>query len=420
MRNTILIIKREFLTRVRKRSFLVMTLLTPLMFALIIFLSNKIMSSKNVETVNVKVIDYTGTLEALTGSGSFNFETVEPESMDKLKSKYSESVLLIFEGQKGEYPKGCAFYSDKTVSINLQAYVRKSVNAMIENKKLQQYNIENLNLILAAVRTNIDMKTFKWDSAEHKKQTASDKGETDKKGKETNTFAAMSLSYVSGFLIYLFVFLFGMMVMRGVIEEKSNRIIEVMVSSVRPFQLMMGKIIGIAMVALTQFLMWVVLTLIFYNNIPTGSNNIFLNVADIVSPSIILIFMLFFIGGYLLYASMYAAIGSMVESESETQQISLPITIPLIFAMIILTHVITYPNSSLSFWASIIPFTSPIVMMTRIPFGVPMWEIIVSLVILFGSFMGVGYLASRIYRVGILMYGKKPSFKELIKWLKYK
>jgi ABC-2 type transport system permease protein len=397
-----------------------MTLLTPLLFALLGFVSGKMMSLKSVEAVNVKVIDNTGTLGTLAGSGSFSFETVEPESMEILKARYSESVLLIFEGQKGEHPTGCVFYSNKIVSIDLQEYVRRSVNTMIENKKLQQYNIENLNLILAAVRTNIGIKTFKWDSQENKDLSHSDKGKTEQKGKETNTFVVMGLSYVFGFLIYLFVFLFGMMVMRGVIEEKSNRIIEIMVSSVRPFQLMMGKIIGIAMVAFTQFILWIAIMMICYSNLPSGVQNILSSGTNIISPSIILIFILFFIGGYLLYASMYAAIGSMVETEGDTQQISLPVTIPLIFSMVILSHAAQYPSSSLSFWTSMIPFTSPIIMMTRIPSGVPLWEIVVSLAILFGSFLSIGYLAARIYRVGILMYGKKPSLKELTKWFKYK
>ena len=270
----------------------------------------------------------------------------------------------------------------------------------------------------------------------------------------------MIIGYLSGFLIYLFIFMFGAQVMRGVIEEKTSRIIEVIISSVKPFQLMMGKIIGIAFVGLTQFLLWVILTIMIVTGVKSavfpekdasqikaqtelistaGSmqniqgidavdaeqsmseiENIFGSIENINFGIILGSFLFFFIGGYLLYAALFAAIGSAVDSEADTQQFMLPITIPLILSIIVMMNAIQTPDSPIAFWFSIIPFTSPVIMMVRIPFGVPYWQLFLSMGLLIITFIGATWVAAKIYRTGILMYGKKTTYKELWKWLRYK
>nr|MBP9019707.1 ABC transporter permease [Bacteroidales bacterium] len=255
----------------------------------------------------------------------------------------------------------------------------------------------------------------------------------------------MAISYIASFLIYMFIFMFGSMVMRGVIDEKSNRVVEVIISSVKPFELMLGKIIGVGAVALLQFLIWVVLTfaIIFGAQafmgvdlasaggsvpgaLPEGFSasggkvgEILAALAGINFGYIILSFLAYFILGYLLYASMFAAVGSAVDNETDTQQLTIPITLPLIIGLFLMIHAFRFPDSSLSFWGSIIPFTSPMVMMARVPFGVPLWQMILSIVLLLATFIFMTYLSAKIYRVGILSYGKKASWKDLMKWLKF-
>jgi ABC-2 type transport system permease protein len=283
-------------------------------------------------------------------------------------------------------------------------------------------------------RTNLHATTIKWgdDGAEQ----------------NTHVGIAMGISYASAFLVYMFIFMFGSMVMRGVIEEKVNRIVEVIISSVKPFQLMMGKILGVAAVGLLQFALWIVLTLIFAGalrlffslpgefaggaagadiaqspipNLPdAGGLHLLSYLSGFNFPWIITCFVLFFLGGYLLYSSLFAAVGSAVEAEADTQQLMMPITIPLILGIFVMLNTFQHPDSALSFWFSIIPFTSPMVMMARIPFDVPTWQVLLSLSILYASFVGIVWVSGRIYRVGILMYGKKPGFKEMWKWIRYK
>jgi ABC-2 type transport system permease protein len=374
-----------------------------------------------VEVINVKVADNTQWVgQSIAGNSMFKFEVVEPAALETLRARYAdtESVLLYIEGEKGEYPSDFSMYSKKSVNIDLKEYVRSAITSIIENRKLKEYNIDNLDEILAKIRTVVDMRTIKW--------------EKDREDRESNTHIIMLISYIMAFILYMFIFMFGSMVLRGVIEEKSSRIIEVIISSVKPFQLMSGKIIGIALVALLQFLIWVVLTLVFFaifqifssdieNGVIGGLTGELTNeLANVNIIEILVFFILFFLGGYLLYASMFAAVGSAVESEADSQQLMMPITIPLVLAIMIMVHTFRYPDSSLSVWASMIPFTSPVIMVARIPFGVPIWQILLSLTILVATFVLMSCITAKIYRVGILMYGKKPSFKEIFKWLKYK
>jgi ABC-2 type transport system permease protein len=269
----------------------------------------------------------------------------------------------------------------------------------------------------------------------------------------------MGIAYIASFMIYMFIFMFGSMVMRGVIEEKTTRIVEVIVSSIKPFQLMLGKIMGVGSVALLQFVIWIVLTIAITFGVQSfigvdkfmGSGDsaanitavapgvmgdtqelvntaeqdqgfaaeLFKALSDVPFTRIILSFLIYFMLGYLLYAAMFAAVGSAVDNEADTQQLILPVTLPLIIGLFIMIHTFQYPDSSLSFWGSMIPFTSPMVMMARVPFGVPLWELILSIAILITTFLALTYVSAKIYRVGILMYGKKATFKDLFKWIKY-
>jgi ABC-2 type transport system permease protein len=417
MRNIILIIKREFLTRVRKKSFIILSLLTPFILALVIFIYTKlIFDTSSADVLNVKIADNTQWVgKNIPAAEIFMFEDIAPEALEVLREKYadSESIVLYIEGEKDGYPLSYSMYSQKSVGIDLQEYVKRAITSTVENRKLKEYNIDNLDQILAEIHTAVDMRTVIWAK--------------NKEDKESNTLAIMSISYVLALILYMFILMFGSMVMRGVIEEKSSRIIEIIISSVRPFQLMAGKIIGVALVAVAQFVMWIVLTAVFFFGFQSFSSasesvvgDLTVEFARINIFEILGFFILFFFGGYLLYASMFAAVGSAVESEADSQQLMTPITIPLILAIMIMVQTFRYPDSSLSVWASMIPFTSPIVMVARIPFGVPLWQIILSLTILAATFVMMAYISAKIYRTGILMYGKKPSFKEIVKWLKYK
>jgi len=301
---------------------------------------------------------------------------------------------------------------------------------------LKQAAVPDLEQKLEAARTNIHVNTIR----------VGDKGEEHK----SSTEIAMVLGYIFGFMIYIFIFIYGTMVMRGVMEEKQNRIVEVIISSVKPFELMMGKIVGIALVGLTQFAIWVVLFIGIFNvakgfipdmspeqaqnlmaqsqmsgqmeNVAQSSQmqEIFSMMSNINFPLIIGCFFFFFIGGYLLYSSLFGAVGSAIDSEEDAQQFTLPVTIPLIVAIIVMMNAITNPEGQIAFWFSLIPFTSPVVMMVRIPFGVPVWELLLSMALLVGTFVGTVWVAGKIYRTGILMYGKKPTWKELGKWLTYR
>jgi ABC-2 type transport system permease protein len=401
---------------VKKKSFIILSLLTPFIFALTILVYVKLIFGVSTEVTDVKIADNTRWVgKNIAGTGAFKFENIEPKPLETLRAEYaeSESVVLYIEGEKDDYPVNFFMFSKKSVNIDLQEYVRKTIASIIENRKLKEYDIDNLDEILAAIRTPVDMRTIQW--------------EKNREDRETNTPVIMAVSYILAFILYMFIFMFGSMVMRGVIEEKSSRIVEVIISSVQPFQLMAGKIIGVALVAVLQFLIWIVLTVVFFYSIQsfsTGTEGIVGGISGAFTGvnivQILVFFILFFLGGYLLYASMFAAIGSAVESEADSQQLMMPVTVPLILAIMIMVQTFKYPDSSLSVWASMIPFTSPIIMVARIPFGVPLWQIILSLSILIATFVLMSYITAKIYRVGILMYGKKPSFKEIVKWLKYK
>jgi ABC-2 type transport system permease protein len=323
-------------------------------------------------------------------------------------------------------------------------HLSNSLEKELETQKLKAENIEDLDQILKSIETSINLRSI----------TFTEEGQE----KESHAEIAMGIGYAGGMLIYFFIFLFGAMVMRGVIEEKTNRIVEVIVSSVRPFQLMMGKIIGVGLVGLSQFIIWVVLTVglvigvqrSFFPELtqtPTQQvlaqdimsdqqateisvqqggqememlGDLFSSLDTVNFGFILVMFIFYFLAGYLLYASFFAIIGSAVDNETDTQQFMFPVTVPLIIGIFVMINTIQNPEGPIAFWFSIIPLTSPIVMMVRIPFHPPAWEIAVSVAVLIITFIGSVWMAGKIYRTGILMYGKKVNYKELWKWLRYK
>jgi ABC-2 type transport system permease protein len=325
-------------------------------------------------------------------------------------------------------------YSKKQMNMDLKGRITRNVEEALEDYKLKEYDIPQLAQIMEDIESDVSIKTYTFD----------EKGEA----QVSKVEIFMVIGYIASFLIYMFIFMFGSMVMRSVIEEKTTRIIEVIVSSVKPFQIMMGKIIGVASVALTQFLIWIVFTMLIVtvagqalglneaaqtmssvsSEVPVAEitsamqddgDGLLQALKDVNYVQIIGCFIIYFVLGYLLYSSMFAAVGAAVDNEADTQQLILPITMPLIVGLFLMLHTFQYPDSALSFWGSVIPFTSPMVMMARIAYGVPMWELALSIGVLVLTFVGMAYLSGRIYRVGILMYGKKPGWKEIWKWLKY-
>jgi ABC-2 type transport system permease protein len=430
-----IIIRREYTTRVAKKSFIIMTFLSPLLFAALIMVPLWLSGIKDNESKKVAVVDFTNEYgKVLKSDKQYVFvpvqERVQNIGNSQLKKDYY--AILLIKGDLIKDSTAATLYSEKQVGIELESTVSRQLSEYVENKKLDAYHVANIKLMVEKARTKIDVATIKLD----------EKGNS----KVTSSIVATIIGGLSTCLIYMFIFMYGVQVMRGVVEEKTNRIVEVIISSVKPFELMMGKIIGIALVGLTQFLLWIVLTLIISNiagfalfgtsisNLQAGAQlqgastseaqqammTIFQGLQGINLVEIVSYFIFYFLGGYLLYASLFAAVGSAVDNETDTQQFMMPITIPILFAFYAAIYSIENPDGPLAFWCSLIPFTSPIVMMVRLPFDVPLWEKLLSVGLLVITFIGTTWLAGKIYRTGILMYGKKPSWKEMWKWLRYK
>lgn len=444
-----IIIGREYSTRVKKKSFIIMTFLTPVLMASIFLVLILMMSDKDKNFKKIAVIEDGSDLfkGVIPNTDDAEFVYLPGANVNDLKSKFeSEGYygILYISPQIIDTPNAIELISKKQPAISLLDHITNSMEKEIERQKLLAYNIQDLDQIMKSVKTDVNIKTIKIDESG--------------KVKETSTNVSMILAYFSGLLMYMLVFMFGAQVMRGVIEEKTSRVVEVIISSVKPFQLMLGKIIGIGLVGLTQFAVWVLLTvgivsvvqsqaiskdkmeqvqqmpqsfgqqgqpipestLALAGNTPNEGEKMWSAALEQNWALIIPVFLFFFITGYFLYASLFAAVGSAVDNETETQQFMLPLTIPIILGLVVAMGTMQNPESSLSFWFSIIPFTSPIVMVARIPFDVPYWEIALSMGLMIITFLGCVWMAAKIYRTGILMYGKKTSYKEIWKWLKYK
>ena len=420
MRKIWLIIKREYLVRVRKKAFIVMTIVGPLLMAALMivptYLANE---TQELRTIAIQEDDFEFTNQ-IEDTDFLHFSKIPTEEATLLKNDFSESNYYALLYIEGDY---FTLYSNQQISLTVSKTIENQLEQIIEHQKLKAAGIDLTILSEAQSTVNITTKIITEDGS-----TTNSKAE-----------ASMGIGFICGILIYMFIFMYGTMVMRGVIEEKTSRIVEVIISSVKPFQLMMGKILGVALVGLTQFALWILLTiaiasvaeLMFMDSssmtseLNSTQQSILLSELSNLTGGINLMqifvsFIFYFLAGYLMYSSLFAAVGSAVDAEADTQQFVLPITIPLILAFILIQPIMENPDGPLAFWMSIIPFTSPVIMMVRLPFGVANWELALSMGVLILSFVLTTYLAGKIYRTGILMYGKKTSYKELWKWLSYK
>lgn len=461
-----IIIAREYSTRVRKKSFIIGTFLVPVLFALMFVIPMLIATySSDNKVRTIAVDDQSGVVaQKLEDKENIKYSIIDGAVAEQVKKDLAKSgtyyALLQISKMDSLNNADVSIFCPEQVSISLKDQIQSQVNEILSANKLASYDIPDLENVLSNIRNTSRVKTLKV-------------GENDQEGKETSVGAYMAIGYISSFIIYMFIFMFGGMVMQGVIEEKNNRIIEVIVSSVKPIQLMIGKIVGVALVALTQFMAWIVLTFLIVTGVSvvTGASSssmvkqsvqaqtagVNIQGADVagidiaslnagenpadssavneglsaIAPifntlkqmnilGIIGTFLLYFILGYLLYASMFAAVGACVDNQADTQQLMWPITIPLIIGLFIMMSAFQNPNSTVAVWGSIIPFTSPMVMVARFAYGVPAWQYILSVALLIGTFLFMGWLSAKIYRIGILSYGKKAGWKEIFKWLKFR
>ncbi len=432
MKNLRLIIKREFNSRVRNKSFIVMTILSPLivvgMIFLVIFLSG--LNSEDLRTV--AVLDETHLFaEAFEDSENLKFKQLSAVGLEdaKILSETSNYHGLLYIPQTedlSQLDRNIQFFIDGSPNISTIQSIERTLNTSLTNIKLENDGVDLLKIETS--KSNVDIKIENYQGEQTSKMSS---------------WIKAIFGGAAGYLLMMFIIIYGNMVMRSVIEEKTNRIIEIIISSVKPYHLMMGKIIGTSLAGVTQFLIWVVLggvlmviaTSVFGLNLEpstmpsqemmdqanaSGMQVVLYDIARLPIGTLIISFLIFFIGGYFLYSSIYAAIGAAVDNETDTQQFMFPIIIPLMLAMYVgFFAVIENPHGSVAVIFSHIPLTSPIVMLMRIPFGVPWWEILISMLLLFATFALVVWFAAKIYRIGILMYGKKPTYKELYKWLKY-
>ncbi|MCW8982398.1 MAG: ABC transporter permease [Altibacter sp.] len=434
MNHLSLIIKREYLNKVRNKSFIIMTFLSPLIMVGIFTLVAYLSQLNNDKVKLISVLDESGLFtDQFTNTPSLQFKLLSNVSLEEAKSTSEENsdyglLYIPKTATIDDLSKSITFYSEDSPSLIVMDDIEDAIEEKTNTLKLREAGIDAQTIKELRIRIDANLETFQGE-------------ETSKLG------SGLKLAFggAAGYLLFMFIIIYGNMIMRSVIEEKTSRIIEVIISSVKPIKLLLGKIFGTTLAGITQFLAWVILIGVLSavvtsilgidpsavpspqqemiesgGGVESIAQDVILEIANLPIANLVIMFILFFIGGYLLYASLYAAIGAAVDSETDTQQFMLPILMPLILAVYVgFFTVIENPHGTVSQVFSYIPFTSPVVMLMRIPFGVPVWQQIVSVVILFATFIGTVWFAAKIYRVGILMYGKKPSYKELIKWLKY-
>lgn len=448
-RNIKTIISREYMTRVKKKSFLLTTFLVPILFAAICILPSVIMFMAKDTGKKVAVVDQSGiVMPYLVDTDAVEYEDHSAEPVDTMKARFEalglDALVVVSPLDSVAKTVSVASYSPKPLSMELKEGVQSKVNDAVEDYRLALYDITDLKQIMEDVKSDVSMATYTLDESGEEKITSSE--------------VYMIISMVLSIIIYMFIAMFSGMVMQSVIEEKSSRVVEVLVSSVKATELMFGKIIGVACVALTQFFLWIVLTLLLVGGFSAfigfdslmgdsaqteqmmdmtarmggvdvadmtaamaeeeGMGAVLSTLKDIDWVQMVLAFIVYFALGYLLYASFFAAIGSAVENEADTNQLQMPVTVPLMLAFFVAIYAFNAPDSPIVWWCSMIPFTSPIVMLARIPFGVPMWELALSIVLLLATFVACGWASAKIYKIGILMFGKKTTFKDLWKWLR--
>ena len=439
MSNVSIIIQREFNERVRKKSFIITTILMPVLMIVLMIAPALIMEYSRGEQKTIAVIDDSGLVAPqLQSNEELRFEPTDLTTEEARRSLTDRFGVLYIGSDILENPSDVKLYANASSSLSIESNITGQIEDILEAEKLKAYHIDNLQQILDEVKTPVTLQTFRND----KSQEAESKAQS--------STVATAAGYILGFVLYMFLLIYGSMVMQSVIEEKNTRVLEVVVSSVRPFDLMLGKILGVALVAVVQVLIWgvlifavgaIVLPQLMPAEMMAGVQAMQQGMPDAAAMGdmdpemlqavaavtdtgyilkIFVCLLLFVFGGYLLYSAMFAAVGSAVDNVQDASQLQMPVTLPIILALLMMLAVIKDPNSSLAFWFSIIPFTSPVVMMARIPYDIPLWEIVLSLVVLYASFVAMVWFAGKIYRVGIFMYGKKPTFKELLKWVRYK
>ncbi|MDR1500250.1 MAG: ABC transporter permease [Tannerellaceae bacterium] len=421
MNKTGIIIRREYLRRVSKKSFLLLTLLMPFLIVAMAFVPLWLAQIRSGEARNVVVIDMTGKYATLFESDRDYTFISTAETLDNYRrgSNKEAFAILSITADLLDSPSSATLYSEKQIPADLSRIVNRTLSRRIESDKLDTFNIPNLKDIIESSKVDFSVRTVKW---------SGDGAESD-----SSATTASIVAMASTIFIYMFIIMYGSMVMQGVLEEKTNRIVELMISSVRPVDLMMGKIVALGLVGLTQMFIWGVMTaclfaggMIFMTGtgpVDMGAGMMGQGIYDAL-PAIDFAglgvsFLVYFVGGYLLYASMFAAIGASVSQQEDTQQFITPVMLIMVFAMYAGIYSMNNPDGPLAFWCSLIPFTSPVVMMTRIPFEVALWEEALSVAILYATAFAITRLSARIYRVGILMYGKKPALKEIIRWIRY-
>ena len=450
LRNIKTIISREYLTRVQKKSFLLITFLGPIFFAAIAVLPSIIMFMAEDKGKQIAVVDQSGiVMQKMESNSTITYHDYSSANPDSLKTQLADlqldAMLLISPVDSATKSVQASAFSDSPMSVDLKDRISATIDDAVEDYRISLYDVGDLKQIMNDVKSDIIISTY----------TLGEDGEE----KISSSEVFMIISLLLSTIFYFFIAMFSGMVMQSVIEVKTSRVVEVLVSSVKATELMFGKIIGVACVALTQFVLWIVLTAILVTGVTTfvgldnmmgdpaqseqmmqmagqmggvdmqqmtevaqedGLGVIISTLKEINYGQLIIAFFIYFALGYLLYASFFAAIGSAVENEADTQQLQMPITIPLIIGFFIAFYAFKAPDSSIVFWGSMIPFTSPIVMLARIPFGVPTWELALSIAILVGTFIACGWASAKIYQIGILMFGKKTTFKDLWKWLRMK
>ena len=439
MSNVSIIIQREFNERVRKKSFIITTILMPVLMIVLMIAPALIMEYSRGEQKTIAVIDDSGLVAPqLQSNEELRFEPTDLSTEEARRSLTDRFGVLYIGSDILENPSDVKLYANASSSLSIESNITGQIEDILEAEKLKAYHIDNLQQILDEVKTTVTLQTFRNDKSQEAESQAQ------------SSTVATAAGYILGFVLYMFLLIYGSMVMQSVIEEKNNRVLEVVVSSVRPFDLMLGKILGVALVAVVQVLIWgvlifavgaIVLPQLMPAEMMAGVQAMQQGMPDAAAMGdmdpemlqavaavtdtgyilkIFVCLLLFVFGGYLLYSAMFAAVGSAVDNVQDASQLQMPITLPIILALLAMIAVIKDPNSSMAFWFSIIPFTSPVVMMARIPYDIPLWEIALSLAVLYASFVGMVWFAAKIYRVGIFMYGKKPTLRELLRWVRYK
>lgn len=413
MRNIGLILMREYRERVYKKSFIFTTILMPLIIILLAVAPSLIMEYADSDTYHVTVVDDSGMIAPQLKSDKMVAFDISDAPLDKALVEMDSNErcfgVLHIGKEVVENPNVVRLYTTSSSSMMLEDNINSQIEKAIENERLKEYDIENLDEILAKVKATVRLTPINKD------------------GSIASTMASSAIGMVLGFLLYFILSIYGGMVMNSVIEEKNSRILDVMVSTVKPFEMLMGKILGVAMVAATQIVVWGVLLLIFktflISALENSSPGLMMGLSAILETGhlvmILVSMLLFTVGGFLLYASLYAAVGASVDQAQDAHQFTMLITLPIILSFIIMMMVIKDPNSPIVFWSSLIPLTAPVVMVARIPSGVPLWEIATSLVLLYSTFVVFVWGAAKIYKVGIFMHGSKPKLRDFWRWLRY-